>query len=352
MDVLKPSRRRIVGLASLTCSLAFIVLGVAGAPVGAQSAPTLRAVCPVLSLGNPNPGDDLIPGGYFISGSAFDPSATSGSGVSRVDLFLGERESGGTFLGSGIPGTGNAGDPRSFTVKVTIPDENRGLNFAAYAVSASSGLETAVTFPVLVGVPPAKNPAATPTPVPMVENVTSSCSGASGAVSSAPAAPAAAGTPAAPAAATAATSTRAVSTAGASCPVLSLGNPNPGDNLITGDMFISGTAFDPAATSGSGITRVDLFLGERDTGGLFIGSATTGTSAGGDPHGFTIKVSIPSGINRGLDFAAYAVSALTGQETTVTFPVFVGVIPAKNPAATPTPIPTTETVTNTCSAHM
>jgi hypothetical protein len=53
-----------------------------------------------------------------------------------------------------------------------------------------------------------------------------------------------------------------------------------------------------------------------------------------------------------LNFAAYAVSAVTGQETAVTFPVLVGVPPAKNPVATPTPIPTAETVTNTCSAHM
>src|SRR6202040_3256628 len=99
---------------------------------GAQIASTTTA-CPFLSVGNPNPGDDLIPGDYFISGSAYDPAATSGAGITRVDFFLGERDQGGTFLGSAIPGNVSGGTARQFNTKVTVPDENTSVDFAAYA---------------------------------------------------------------------------------------------------------------------------------------------------------------------------------------------------------------------------
>jgi hypothetical protein len=128
------------------------------------------------------------------------------------------------------------------------------------------------------------------------------------------------------------------------CPVLSVANPSPGDTVTAGGLVISGTAFDPAATQGAGISRVDLFLGERDQGGTILGSATPGE--GGNPRAFSLEVQVPK-LNRGVDFAAYAISAVTGQETAVTFPVFVGA-PTTNGMATPTPVPTTESVTNTC----
>jgi hypothetical protein len=350
MFAIKPRRRRIVGVASLTCSLAFVILSFASLPAGAQS--VAPSACPVLSLGNPNPADDLVTGGMFISGTAYDPTATQGSGIARVDLFLGERDSGGTFLGSAVPGS-TGGDPRAFSVEVTIPVMNRGVDFAAYAISASSGQQTTVTFPVFVGVPPAKNPVATPTPIPTIETVTSTCPQSSSAVVASAPAVAAVATPAAPAVMVAVPGAPAVAAvaAASTCPVLSLGNPNPADNLIAGGMFISGTAYDPTATQGSGVSRVDLFLGERDNGGMFLGSAVPGSAAGGDPRAFSVEVTIPT-LNRGVDFAAYAVSARSGQQTTITFPVFVGVPPAKNPVATPTPIPTIETVTSTCASHM
>src|SRR5262245_57631042 len=63
-------------------------------------------------------------------------------------------------------------------------------------------------------------------------------------------------------------------------PVLSLDNPAPGDVLPTGDIVFSGVALDPAATGSAGITRVDLFLGDRDAGGVFLGSAIPGYGTG------------------------------------------------------------------------
>jgi hypothetical protein len=353
MPALKLNRRRVVGMASLTCLLAFATLSLSSLPAGAQSAPVPAATaCPVLSLGNPSPADDLSPGGMLISGTAFEPTAAQGAGVERVDLFLGERDSGGTFLGSAVPGETAGGDPRAFSVEVQIPDLNRGVDFAAYAISPN-GQQTAVTFPVFVGTPPAKSSSATPTPIPTTENLTSTCGNAmpaAVAASGAPAASAPMGSiPAVPVAPMAG-STGAAVTGTTGCPVLSLGNPNPADDLTPGGYFISGTAFDPAAAQGSGVSRVDLFLGERDNGGTPLGSAVPGNVPGGDPRAFSVEVQVPN-ITRGLDFAAYAISSITGQETIVTFPVLVGQPPAKNPVATPTPIPSVETVTTTCGTH-
>src|SRR5262249_44526612 len=127
MHVIKPSRR-VAGLASLSCTILVAALTFASLPAGAQStAPAMSNVtCPVLSVGNPNPGDDLTTGGHLLSGIAFDPAATQGSGIQRVDLFLGERENGGTILGSAVPGA-SGDNPRAWSVEVQVPDQNRGV---------------------------------------------------------------------------------------------------------------------------------------------------------------------------------------------------------------------------------
>jgi hypothetical protein len=140
--------------------------------------------CPVLSVANPQPGNDIVAGGLVISGEAYDPNAPQGSsGISRVDLFLGERDQGGTILGSAIPGQTLPGqavsNPRMFNVEVQVPALNRGLDFAAYAISSVTGQQSAVTFPVYVGVP-ATNSGATPTPVPTTSNNFNTCGTASG----------------------------------------------------------------------------------------------------------------------------------------------------------------------------
>jgi hypothetical protein len=112
-----------------------------------------------------------------------------------------------------------------------------------------------------------------------------------------------------------------------SAPVLDLANPSAGALLSAGDLIVSGVARDPGATSGDGIDRVELFVGSRDAGGMEIGS---GTPQSGN---FVITAKVPSNISGGNDFVAYAHSALTGQETIVTVPVFLGAEP------TPTPRP-------------
>jgi len=345
------SLRHLFGAGALASSLLLAGLSFASLPAGAQTAPaatTSGTVCPTLSLANPSPGDNLMPGGLVISGEAFDPAAPAGTaGIQRVDLFLGLRDQGGTILGSAVPGATTGENARFFSTEVTIPNVNQGDVFAVYAISSVTGQETSVSFPIFIGTPPKNTSGATPTPVPTEATETSTCpAGVAAPVSAAApsvSAPSVAMTP------SAAASTGASTTASNACPVLSLANPGPGDTMQAGGLFISGAATDSAAATsgGSGVQRVDLFLGERDQGGMFLGSATPGTVAGGSPDAFSIEVSVPN-LGKGVDFAAYAIGD-NGQQTAITFPVFVGSQPANTTgAATPTPIPTSETVTSTC----
>lgn len=336
----RPRLRHLVGAAVLTSSFLFAALSFTSLPAGAATSdPAPPASCPVLSLGNPNPGDIVQSGDYVVSGAAWDPAATSGSGISRVDLFLGRRDAGGTFLGSATPGSPDPTNPRAFSTTVTLPDNfNSGADFAAYAISSVSGQETTVVRSIFVGTQ-TFNQLATATPVPTIETTDNTCprEQAAGMASTAPSA---SGSPAAAPATTGGTSTNG-------CPVLSLGNPGPGSLIPPGNMFISGSASVPGASPQPGVKRVDLFLGERDQGGLFLGSATPGTGQTASPAAFTVQVKIPD-LNRGVDFAVYAIGN-NGQETSDTFPVFVGAPATRGPVApTPTPVPTTETVSSTC----
>ena len=108
----------------------------------------------MLSLGNPNSGDVLQLGDTFVNGIAFDPSAPQGAGVDRVELFLDNRDSGGTVLGIGTP----AGD-HSFSIKVTLhSNQTGGHTFYAYARSSVTGQETVTSVPIFIGAPPTATP--------------------------------------------------------------------------------------------------------------------------------------------------------------------------------------------------
>ncbi len=353
----QPRLRHLVGAATLTGSLLFAALTFASLPAGAQTttAAVATASCPVLSVGNPSAGNTIQQGDYVVSGEAWDPAASSGSGIARVDMFLGPRDEGGTFLASAVPGLGN--NPRAYSVTVNIPTVNEGNTFAAYAISAVTGQETAVLVPIFIGTP-TRSVGATPTPLPTTETVISTCPGGAAAAT-----PAAAGMPMAstgassggastastpvPAAPAAGGSTTAATTGANSCPVLTLGNPNPGDVVAAGDLVISGGAYVAGANPAPGVSRVDLFLGPRDQGGTFLGSGTPGTGQAG-PTSWSVTVTIPDW-GRGSSFAAYAIGA-NGQESSIIFPIFVGTVPPRNGVgATPTPIPQNVTTASTCA---
>ena len=329
-----PRGRRSVGLASLAV-VAFAIVGTASLPASADQ--LAIATCPggppVLQLANPSPGDVLSQGDYIVSGLAFDPSADAGSGVSRIDLFLGQRDSGGLLLASAVPQ-----NDRQWSIKATLPSTTTGQHdFVAYAISSVDGQETSISVPVYVGAAPTPTPipssgSSAASPVALSSSTHSSCSaGSSTTTASAPAAEA----PSAPAAQVAPAA--AVATVSGQGPVLSLANPSAGDVLQTGDVMIEGVAFDANATSGNGIDRVSVFLGNRDNGGTIIG---TGTPAA--DHVFKIDAKVPAGMTGLHDVFAYAHSSVTDQETVVEVtPVYVGVAP------TPTPHTITSTTTST-----
>jgi hypothetical protein len=101
--------------------------------------------------------------------------------------------------------------------------------------------------------------------------------------------------------------------------VLSVGNPQPGDLLPRGKLVMQGLAFDRAASSGSGIDRVSVFVDDRDAGGQFVGDAVLGKPI---DMGFTVTADFSRSVGKHVLFV-YAHSAVSGHETVVSFPVVI-----------------------------
>jgi hypothetical protein len=113
-------------------------------------------------------------------------------------------------------------------------------------------------------------------------------------------------------------------------PYIAVSNPAPGDTLAVGGLDIQGKAFDPSASSdqGSGIDRVQIFLEDRDRGGLHLADARLGfpnPAAAPDSQfalaGWEAVVNLPSGSHV---LFIYARSAVTDKESTIEIPVRVG----------------------------
>jgi hypothetical protein len=326
--MLRVSRQvgRLSALAGIGIAI-FALVSLAAVPAGAE--PSSQALCPagapVVELANPGPGDVLPTGDIIISGVAFDPGATDGSGINRVDLFLGQRDSGGVFLGSALPAANAGSTSRTFSIKASVPNSANGArDFVAYAISGVDGQQTSVTVPVFVGAAPTPTPivAGSTAPLPVALTATTASTCHAGTTVSAPSGETVAAFRPLPLPPTTA------------APVLELANPASGGVLTTGDVIIEGVAYDPAATDGAGIDRVELFLDSRDSGGLSLGSTVPGANGALSPRSFRITAEIPTGTNGGHSIVAYARSAVTGQETVFTVPdVFFGAAP------TPTPRP-------------
>ena len=314
MSSVHPIVGRIGGPVALSATiLALVAVNAGVVPAGAAEA-TCPANAPVLELANPHPGDVLPNGHIVISGLAFDPAAASGVGISRVDLFLGARDSGGVIVGSAAPAN------PVFEIMADIPNATTGgRDFVAYAYSTVNGHESSVSVPVFIGAAPTATPtglSAAPS-VPPTARTSAQC---------AVVVPAERGEfalrplPLAPTLA---------------APFLQLANPAAGDLLSNGDVIIQGRAYDPAATSGPGVDRVELFLDPREEGGAFLGEATpTGAS-------FTITAKVANTANGGHRLVAYARSSVTGLETSVAVPMFVGAAPTATPRPVTTESPST-----------
>jgi hypothetical protein len=346
--------RRQLGRYGGAIAIGGIALSLSAMSVFAQAtppaSPAVQQACvggsPSLQLANPSAGDVLLTGDYIVSGAAWETGGPANEGVTRVDLFLGNRDSGGLFLGSGVPGqeasdftSGSELAMTGFAITTTVPNiANGGHDFVAYAYSPN-GQETSVSVPIFVGAPPVATPltSTSPAPIPLVSTTTHT-----GCAAAASAAATTGATMVAPAAqpSAVATSVGAMDAVTSQAPLLVLSNPSAGDLLNAGTVVIEGVAYDPAATSGAGVDTVDLFLGDRNAGGLFLGSGVPGASINPlvtEPGsrlaqtGFAIRAEVPATVSGSNTLFGYAHSSLTNKETIVTIPVNVGTPPSPTP---------------------
>jgi len=225
-----------------------------------------------LDLSNPAPGSK-VENGLIVSGLAWDKGASSsqGSGVDTVSFFLGSRDLGGESLGTAPVGAGGPFGPTSFSASLSFPKQKGGNMLVAYAHSVVTGREAVISVPIVLGEDPSdldspiSTVATTACPGTTPTNLTVTTTTASPGTPANPVVPANTSTPPPPAVTT--------TTATTSTIVLDVGNPTPGTSILRGALAVSGTAMDKATRSGSGIDGVDIFLDNRDTGGLALGIA-------------------------------------------------------------------------------
>jgi hypothetical protein len=303
---------RLVG--PLTLAAAF---GMGSLPALAQSAPTMANTdCSAIhfELANPSPGSRVEMGNTIVEGVATDTRAPDGLGIDRIDFFLDSRDQGGTNIGTAIPTMVPAPFGRgSFEATVAFPNTAGGHDLVAYAHSAVTGQESIIAVPIAVGedtstaglnlatgetqtctqggnLSMTPNPPTTTTPPATTPSTTTT-------------------TPAAP--------TTMMSPAAATL-MFEVGNPSPGDTVHVGGINIDGVAWDRAATQGSGIDRVDIFLDNRDAGGMVLGEGTPGQM-----NTWHAMVTLPSNQTGLHNLSFYAHSSVTGQEMLITVPVTI-----------------------------
>jgi len=112
--------------------------------------------------------------------------------------------------------------------------------------------------------------------------------------------------------------------------MLTVGNPEPGATILSGNFSVEGAAWDKSAETGNGVDRVDAFLDSRDSGGLFLGSTQVGVAnpaqASGSQFansGWRITVNLPKNQTGLHTLAFYAHSSVNGGETLVEVPVTI-----------------------------
>ncbi len=292
-------------------------LSAASLPAFAQSSTTTSGNCGSIDfqLANPDPGARVEVGTNVIAGVAMDTRAPSGSvGIDRVDFFLDNRDQGGTNIGTALPGTmtGPFG-PGSFQTLISIPNMVGGHSLFAYAHDSVTDQETVISEPIAVGEDPSKAfvtpPATSPTEM---------CNTAAAASAmTAPTTPTSTTTTTTQPLTATTTTTTAVSPMSSTL-TLQVGNPSPGDTIHAGGYIMQGVAFDRAATSGAGIDRIDIFLDNRDEGGMFLGQSVIGQT-----NMWTADVQLPNNQLGLHTLSFYAHSTVNGQGTLVSVPVTI-----------------------------
>ena len=122
-------------------------------PPDEQAAPSRM----YFDVGNPSMGDSIHVGGFLIEGIAFDRAADQGPGIERIEVFLDDRDTGGTLVGHGVLGAPNPvpDDPElagsGWTARVMLTSKMTGPHtMFFYALSGVTGEEMVVTIPVHV----------------------------------------------------------------------------------------------------------------------------------------------------------------------------------------------------------
>ena len=299
--------RALLLVASISIAAA---LAAGSLPAFAQVGP---ASCLQLELDNPHPGDPLSVGKYEVGGRATDTSATSGRGLDRVQVFVGSRELGGFQIGEADlnpPSDAPANvlqrqlEPR-FNVLVDFPTDALGQHTVfVYARSAATGREISVGVPVNIGLtpfgtvgtaaggqPPATASSPECAPAQTVTNTTDVLSG----------------------------STTATTPAQQATIRVTLDAPHPGATLTSGKYEVSGRA----TSSAGAIDRVQVFLDNRDRGGVLVGEAVPSPPAGAPGNTlqsslsvdrFRMLVDFPSNQSGLHAVFVYARSAVTQKE--------------------------------------
>lgn len=108
-------------------------------------------------VGNPSTGDTVHVGAFLIEGIAFDRAADEGPGIEHIEVFIDDRDTGGTLVGHGVLGAPNPvpDDPdlagAGWTARVTLTSKMTGPHtMFFYALSGVTGEEMVVTVPVHV----------------------------------------------------------------------------------------------------------------------------------------------------------------------------------------------------------
>jgi hypothetical protein len=122
-------------------------------PAPADQAPSQM----FLDVGNPSAGDTVHVGGYMIEGIAFDRAADQGPGIDHIDVFLDDRDGGGTLIGHAVLGasTPAADDPAlagsGWTAEITLSNKMTGPHtMFFYALSGVTGEEMVVGVPIRI----------------------------------------------------------------------------------------------------------------------------------------------------------------------------------------------------------
>jgi hypothetical protein len=302
---------------------------VVGAGSGTALAQSAAVDCSGMhfEIANPTPFVRVNPGSFVVQGVALDSGADDGTpGVDTIDFFLGSRDAGGMLVGHAAPSSVDGLIPDSFQATITLPRTPSGQELFGYAHSSVTGEVSVLSVPFALGVDPNKaGDLLTRTPV-------TECR--VGTVAAAPAPPPAAEEAAGDFVANEEVSVAEPQPAEAVAPqgssiYLDVANPSPGGFVHAGAYAIQGIAFDSAADSGPGIDHVDIFVDNRDAGGVLVGHATLGAASAqpDDPNlggaGWSAHVVIPNKLMGPHSLFVYALSDVTGEEMTVAIPIQV-----------------------------